>query len=355
MKLLIQPGDGVTPLIKAIAHAKSCVEIVIFRFDQREVEHALAAAVSRGVSVHALIAHTNHAGGESLRKLEMRLLGAGITVARTADDLVRYHGKMMLVDRRELFLLAFNLTRQDIDRSRSFGLITRSRDLVRDAARLFDADVKRRLYEAGSEKLIVSPVNARKQLGAFLQGAKKRLWIYDPEVSDAAMVRILEERAKAGVEVRIIGKLLGKSSHIEVQKLAMRLHTRTILRDSKAVFVGSQSLRELELDSRREVGVIVQDAKVVSRLAEVFAEDWQHKEVTTTAAAKVARKVAKALAQEMPPVAPVLHEMVREVAGTESGLEIDTVEVEGVVKEAVKEAVRETVENLVANVSGGKE
>src|SRR3954452_22552329 len=135
MKLLIQPGDGVAPIIKAISHAKSSFEIVIFRFDQREVEHSLAAAVSRGVAVHALIAHTNKAGEENLRKLEMRLLGAGVTVARTADDLVRYHGKMMLIDRRELFLLAFNLAHQDIDRSRSFGIVTTSRELVREAGR----------------------------------------------------------------------------------------------------------------------------------------------------------------------------------------------------------------------------
>src|SRR5215468_4890854 len=206
MKLLIQPEDGVSPIVKAISHAKERVEIVIFRFDEGVVERALAAAVSRGVAVHALIAHTNRAGEESLRKLEMRLLAHGITVARTADDLVRYHGKMMLIDRRDLYLLAFNLTRQDIDRSRSFGIITRSRDLVREAQRLFEADVKRHPYESQSDKLIVSPVNARHRLSAYLKGAKKRLLIYDPEVSDPTMIRILEERVKAGVDVRIIGK-----------------------------------------------------------------------------------------------------------------------------------------------------
>src|SRR5436190_3321307 len=142
MKLLIQPGDGVAPIVKAISQAKSCVEMLIFRFDEREVEHALAGAVSRGVAVHALIAHTNRAGEQNLRKLEMRLLGAGVTVARTADDLARYHGKLMIVDRRELYLLAFNLTHADIERSRSFGVITRSRDRVHEAAKVVDADVR---------------------------------------------------------------------------------------------------------------------------------------------------------------------------------------------------------------------
>jgi len=60
----------------------------------------------------------------------MRLLERGITVARTAGDLVRYHGKMMLVDRKELYVLAFNMTHLDIDHSRSFGVITRHAKLV---------------------------------------------------------------------------------------------------------------------------------------------------------------------------------------------------------------------------------
>ena len=34
----------------------------------------------------------------------------------------------------------------------------------------------------------------------------------------------------------------------------LRLHVRAIVRDRKAAFVGSQSLRKLELDKRREVG-----------------------------------------------------------------------------------------------------
>jgi cardiolipin synthase A/B len=164
VRLLIQPEDGILPLVKGISGAKNSIEIVIFRFDQREIERALANAVSRGVSVHALIASTNRAGEENLRQLELRLLAAGITVARTADDLVRYQSKLMIIDRRELYLLAFNWTHLDMDRSRSFGLITRSRDIVREAAKLFECDTKRIPYEPSLDSVVVSPVNARKAL-----------------------------------------------------------------------------------------------------------------------------------------------------------------------------------------------
>ncbi|MBV9339266.1 MAG: phosphatidylserine synthase, partial [Acidobacteria bacterium] len=96
LKLIIQPGDGVERIVRSIQKAKKSVEIVIFRFDEAEIERALAAAVERGTKVHALIAFTNHGGQDNLRKLEMRFLAAGITVARTAGDLVRYHGKMII-------------------------------------------------------------------------------------------------------------------------------------------------------------------------------------------------------------------------------------------------------------------
>jgi phosphatidylserine/phosphatidylglycerophosphate/cardiolipin synthase-like enzyme len=52
------------------------------------------------------------------------------------------------------------------------------------------------------------------------------------------------------------------------------MHVRAIVRDGDAAFVGSQSLRALELDGRREVGLIVRDAGVVKRLQETFDEDW---------------------------------------------------------------------------------
>ena len=70
MKLIIQPDDGVKPLVKGIKAASKSIDIVIFRFDQPEIEKALEAAVARGVAVRALIAHTNRGGEKTLRKLE---------------------------------------------------------------------------------------------------------------------------------------------------------------------------------------------------------------------------------------------------------------------------------------------
>ena len=203
------------------------------------------------------------AAKRSLRKLELRFLDAGIIVARSSDDLIRYHDKYMVIDRRVLYMLSFNFTHLDIDHSRGFGIETTNANWVHEAVRLFRADCTRTKYAPKTETFVVSPANSRKVLGTFLKRAKKELLIYDPKISDKEMLRILQERAKAGVEIKVIGKVAG-SVPFEVQKLGgTRLHTRTIIRDRRQAFVGSQSLRTAELDSRRELGLILQDAKAV--------------------------------------------------------------------------------------------
>jgi cardiolipin synthase len=118
-------------------------------------------------------------------------------------------------------------------------------------------------------------VNARERLAAFLRGARKQLLVYDPKLTDPTMIRILHERVSAGVSVRILGKLGKRGAGLEAERFpGKRLHVRAIVRDGRQAFVGSQGLRKLELDGRREVGVIVKDSKVVARMAAVFESDW---------------------------------------------------------------------------------
>lgn len=360
MKCIVQPGDGVAQVIKGIERARKSIEILIFRFNRRDIEKALAKAVARGVHVHALIAHTNRGGERSLRELELRLLGAGVTVARTDSDLVRYHGKLMIVDRRTLYVLAFNFTYLDMERSRSFGIVTTNKKHLQEAAKLFDADTRRHAYVPGSSTFLVSPVNARKQLATFIRGAKKELLIYDPEISDPAMLRLLEARVKAGISVSIIGKVAATERVLpEPRLLQIRLHTRSIVRDGAWAFVGSQSLRTIELDSRREIGIVFRDPKTVARLAKTFREDWESgghaapREISpeeveqkeAASAAKVARKVAKAVVNELSPVTPVVENTVREMAAP--AVKLDENEIEATVKNAVKDAVKQVVKDFV--------
>jgi phosphatidylserine/phosphatidylglycerophosphate/cardiolipin synthase-like enzyme len=289
MKLLIQPDSGVAPILTAIKQAKKTIDVLIFRLDRVDIARALSAAVARGVNVRALTAHTNRGGEKNLRKLEMQLLEGGVTVSRTADDLVRYHGKMMIVDGSALHLYGFNFTTLDIDKSRSFAIVTKNRKLVGEASKLFEADFNRQPYAPGYGRFIVSPENSRERLSSFIKGARKELLIFDPKVTDDAMLNLLTTRVKAGVNVRIIGRVEAKWQLKAEKYPGKRLHVRAIVRDGRRAFVGSQSLRKLELDKRREIGVIVDDRKTVDELRSVFMKDWE----LTPTGKKEAKKALK--------------------------------------------------------------
>jgi cardiolipin synthase A/B len=357
MKLLVQPHDGIAPLLAGIKSARKTIDIVIFRMDWKELENALKAASSKGVAVRALIAHTNRGGETKLRSLETRFLAAGITVGRTADDLVRYHGKMMIVDRRTLFLLSFNFVHMDIDHSRGFGIVTKSAKVVQEAVKLFEADLNRQPYAAGLNTLVVSPANARKQLTTFIKQARKQLLIYDPEIADREIAHLLEEHAKAGLDVKIIGKMPRHSPTLAVSPLTtMRLHARTIIRDARQAFVGSQSLRPLELDARREIGIMIRDSAVVKALTATFEKDWlstgfdEARDAVKADAPvqpETTAEATRALLDEMPPLQTTLKKAIRQ-AVTRAGKDaVAHGELKSTVKEAVKTAMKEVVQEMV--------
>jgi phosphatidylserine/phosphatidylglycerophosphate/cardiolipin synthase-like enzyme len=367
VRIIVEPADGVAPLLAAIGRAKKSIEIAIFRLDRKDIELALVAAAARGVRVTALIAFANRGGEQRLRQLELRCLDAGITVARTADDLIRYHGKYILIDRRVLFVLSFNFTAIDIDRSRGFGVFTSRPDCLQEAGSLFAADCTRTPYAPKIEKFVVSPANSRLVLGTFLKRARKQLLIYDPRISDREMLGILRGRQKAGVEVRVIGQVAGHSP-FDVKKLpGLRLHTRTIIRDGRQAFVGSQSLRPAELDSRREVGLLVRAPRAVRKLLDTFESDWARttaKSVparpdevdapagtptgtTSAASPEAVAKAVEVFTNELQTLAMTVKTAVRDAVVKAGDDVLHDKSVKDTMKNVVKQAVKEAVKDAV--------
>lgn len=302
MKLLVQPEDGTMPLVTAVRRARKSVDVMVFRFDRADFRRALADAVTRGVTVRTLIAHTNSEGSRSLRKLELDLLGAGVTVSRTDDDLVRYHSKFVVIDRERAFILGFNYTSLDMLRSRSFGVEVRNRPVVQELLTLFEADASRQPYTPGVPDLLVSPLNARDRLAAFIRSSRRQLLIYDPNLSDPRMIALLLDRVRAGVDVRVLGHVAKAGVKIVSAPLAgRRLHVRAMIADGRRAFVGSQSLKRLELDKRRELGLIIRESKVVRQLEAVFAEDWAR----SSKAADI-----EPVAPDQPVIVPEVRELV---------------------------------------------
>ena len=209
---------------------------MIFRFDRVELEKALEAAVTRGVVVRALIAHTNRGGEKSLRRLELRLLDAGVTVARTADDLPRYHGKLLIVD-DVLYVFGFNYTKLDIEKSRSFGIMTRDKRLVKEAC----CAVRGRQHPAA---LLAESRSFRGQPGDLARAAdrihpagEEAAADLRRQVSDNLIQRVLQDRMQGGRRDprHRQDREEPPPASSAASSLDLRLHVRAIVRDGNAV------------------------------------------------------------------------------------------------------------------------
>jgi hypothetical protein len=258
--------------------------------------------------------------------------------------------------RYALYMLSFNFTRLDIDRSRGFGIVTKNTKLVQEAGKLFEADCTRSAYTPKLDAFVVSPGNARKVIGTFLKRAKKQLLIFDPKISDKEMLGILRERAKAGVEVRVIGRVAERFELTVKAPTSMRLHTRTIIRDHHQAFVGSQSLRSAELDSRRELGLIIHESKIIKGLIDTFESDWiaheakkerkVEKEEAPEISAKDSEKATQILAQALQPMSVTLKKAVKKAVADAGEEAFEQRMVKNTVKKMVKKAVKEAVKEV---------
>jgi len=58
--------------------------------------------------------------------------------------------------------------------------------------------------------------------------------------------------------------------------LILGTQVQCIVVDGSRFFVGSQNIRPVSLDRRREVGLIVEDHALAQKIERVFDEDWDN-------------------------------------------------------------------------------
>jgi phosphatidylserine/phosphatidylglycerophosphate/cardiolipin synthase-like enzyme len=228
--------------------------------------------------------------------------------------------------------------------------------LVKEAARLFDCDSKRQPFTHPRADLVVSPVNARKSLTDFVAGARKQLLMYQMKISDREFLKLLNRKIAEGVEVRVLSRAAAKNGGLPMRKLPTRLHLRAILRDGSSAFLGSQSLSKVELEARREIGVIFRDKKIVRQMEAVFETDWKASEPAAAPEAAVnafnipAKKVAKEVAKQMA-IKPMMEQMLDKFMDSKGDGPIEPEEMAQTVRDTFRDEVHGAVETVMQEMA----
>jgi cardiolipin synthase A/B len=283
VSLIVQPGDSFFPIVGAIDSATHSIKMTIFRMDDPIILDAIKNAVTRKIKVQIIIS-TDAKGWEKKNKRlaeELAKLGANVKALKaTKDSIKRYHYKILTVDNHMSFILTFNPTRNNLHYARDFGVSIRDEAITTELNLLFDSDWRGETFLPKDTPLVLSPFNSRLKLTQWVQSAKRTIRILDAKLQDGLLITLLKEKALEGCDVKIIGKDVSLNRtvpNLRVRKLARyKLHAKCIVIDGEGFFIGSQNLREVSLDNRREVGIIIEDNALARRIERVFDEDWMN-------------------------------------------------------------------------------
>ncbi len=290
--VFVEPQAGEAPVLQAIRSAQSSVWVEVFLLTDYNVIYALEDAAQRGVDVRVLLDTNPYGVGTTTPQQTLQKLQAAGVKAKGANPAFHYtHEKAIIVDNATLYLLTANLSKSGLGGSsyadnREFGVIDTDATDVREAAAIFQADWAHTTPTLSDPNLIVSPVNARQRLLAFIEGAHSTLVVEDEEMYDTQVENALIAAANRGVDVEmVLPKPSASSSGSDVAALLrggvhvryitnVYMHAKMMVADGHLGFVGSENFSANSLDDNRELGILIADQSAIATLTHTFQQDW---------------------------------------------------------------------------------
>ncbi len=300
VKVLPMPDSGDDRLAELMATAQHSIDLSIYELQERRMVHALLDAAARGVTVRVML-EPRTVGAANFDPVSKELTAGGVKVTPTppAFDTHRNvdHAKFCILDDKELLYGTGNMVKSSIGsvslapyQLRDFWIEDGRKASLTAARALFDADLARKdTTGMDMSGFVLSPDNADGKITALVDGATKRLLVYNQSLNDADLIARLIKAQSRGVDVHVllgyqpgfggappanddtINKL--KAGGVKAAYLkAHYLHAKAIVADDK-VYLGSQNFTNGGLRANRELGEIFDDATLVKTVVTTFQKD----------------------------------------------------------------------------------
>jgi len=285
--LLVLPDDGGQTIPQALAAARQRVWVEMYLLTAGDALDALVAAHRAGADVRVLLEPAPYGAADDNQGAYLTLQQAGVDVRWFSMPGGLVHIKLLLID-DAAWVLTPNLTSAGLTRNREYAIIDRAPADVARAEAVFQADqAGRSLDDDASTRVLVSPLDARPRLTAVIDAARASLSVEIEELSDGAVIAHLAAARGRGVMVSAIVPAADRSAATEAAIAALRsagvpvrvlssppLHAKAMVIDGATAYLGSVNFTRASLDDNRELGVLVTDAPIVSRVAATLESDW---------------------------------------------------------------------------------
>ncbi|HEY9721074.1 MAG TPA: phospholipase D-like domain-containing protein [Oscillatoriaceae cyanobacterium] len=304
LQLFVMPDATDAFLLKAIAGARSSLQIENYMLTDQATIQAVLAAKQRGVAVQVSLEPHPYLGDNPPpvgpnQHTAATLAKAGIQVHWTNPRFTYTHAKFMLVDAKTAFVSSANFTHSGLGGNREYIVQDTQTADVADLERLFQTDYVDGNYTPSAADLVISPVNSRQQLLNLIASARSDIKIQDEEAGDAALNQLLKQKLAQGVHVEAmlaqesaLPSAPGEPVQTPGNVITARtwasygaqvrfqsnpyLHAKAVVVDGTRMYVGSVNLSTNSMDHNREVGILLDAPALVSPVLSAMATDWKN-------------------------------------------------------------------------------
>ncbi|MEI8244314.1 MAG: phospholipase D-like domain-containing protein [Lentisphaerota bacterium] len=293
MQLIVEPDDGIEPILSLIASTKKKLDIKQFKFTEPSLIMATINAMQRGVHVRVMLNPTLSTGERDNDESFKQLDAAGVAVRWTNPAFQVTHEKSLVSDGAQALISSFNFAPKYFEKTRDYGILTSIPSLVNEISACFESDWERKPFSPNPEiPLVWSIGDARQRLSDFISSAEETLEVQHIKYVEGILLERIVEAQHRGVHVLVLtGGLHGipirdvpetcaslrilhrAGVKVHAQKHPA-LHAKLMIADGKRALLGSTNLHRHAFELRRELSVIVDDEFIISRLRAVFAADW---------------------------------------------------------------------------------
>lgn len=295
--LIVEPDDGIKPVLDLIASAQRSLRTVQFTLDDPRIVAAVIDAHRRKVTVRVLLNPQKSSGERANDATFKQLAHAGAAVEWSHPRFPVTHQKAIVIDDERALIATFNLSAKYFGETRDHGLLTENTVQVQAINEAFEADWHRKSFSPDDDNgLVWSPDNSRRLIAAFIDGARHTLDVQHPKFVDATVIDRLSAAQDRGVRVRILcgGKhglspwdthdtfaslrILGRDQVKVRRQKQPKVHAKLMVADGARALMGSMNLDRSAFDLRRELGAVVHAPAIVERFQELFEHDWHKAE-----------------------------------------------------------------------------
>lgn len=293
--LIVLPDDTAKPILDAINSAEKSLWVKMFVFSDPALLNAVAAAKKRGVDVRIMLNPSRRSGKAENQQSRKFLKSHHVEVIDSNPCFGLTHEKSMVVDAKTAFVKSLNWETKNLTVTRDYAIVTTHKHEVREIMDCFEADWKRKKFDAGEDAhLIWCTGNGRDRIAEFIDDARHSIFLQNERYQDAVIIERLVRAHKRGVKIHVMARPPHKLDKekltegvgglrimddvgIKVHKLKhLKLHAKMLLLDESRVIVGSINLAPGSFDSRRELAIDVHDPEVVKRMTKIVHQDWKH-------------------------------------------------------------------------------